>query len=109
MGARVKPGHDDGKAVRPGGALRNAMLFRFRESDRGAIRPNANRFGLFRPFPRTKKLTKHRVTKAGVILAGPLRKYRPISATAVARGMYAAAQTNKAGTFIYNSDQINSH
>jgi len=54
--------------------------------------------------------------KAAVVLSrififlfvGPLRKYRPISASAVARGMYTAAQTNKKGTFIYNSDQIDS-
>lgn len=43
------------------------------------------------------------------LFVGPLRKYRPISATAVARGMYAAAQKNKTGSFIYNSDQINDH
>lgn len=40
------------------------------------------------------------------IFVGPLRRYRPISAKAVAQGMYAAAQGDGRGVFIYNSDKI---
>ncbi len=43
---------------------------------------------------------------AAPLLAGHLRKYRPIEARAVARRMVAAAQKNVAGTFVYHYDEI---
>jgi len=37
---------------------------------------------------------------------GPLRKYRPIDAKVVAKGMYRAAQKERDGHYIYMSDEI---
>jgi uncharacterized protein YbjT (DUF2867 family) len=55
-----------------------------------------------------------RVEKAGiaamkaisVLMAGPLRKYRPIEAKTVARAMVLAAREMKTGIRVYESDQI---
>ncbi|MDD4753425.1 MAG: hypothetical protein PHT78_09305 [Desulfitobacteriaceae bacterium] len=76
----------------------------------------ADELHIFRPSLLTGARKEFRGgEKAAIVLSrififlfvGPLRRYRPISANAVARGMYTVAQTNKTGTFIYNSDQIN--
>lgn len=40
------------------------------------------------------------------IFSGPLKKYRPIKAEAIARAMIKAAKSDKAGTTIYPSDQM---
>lgn len=40
------------------------------------------------------------------LMIGPLRKYRGIEASDVARAMYRIAQTSKSGTHIYMSDQL---
>ncbi|MDD4803331.1 MAG: oxidoreductase [Syntrophomonas sp.] len=70
---------------------------------------------IFRPSLLTGARKEFRLgEKAAIVLTrsfifmftGPLRKYRPISAETVAKSMYAAAQTNKKGVFIYNSNQI---
>ena len=42
----------------------------------------------------------------GWMLAGGLRRYRPIEAEAVARAMPAAAAQNRSGRFIYHYDEI---
>ena len=41
------------------------------------------------------------------LLIGGLRRYRPISAQTVGRGMVAAAKANRQGTFIWQFDEIN--
>lgn len=40
------------------------------------------------------------------IMSGPLRRYRPIHASIVARGMWAAARSNSYGSHIYSSHEI---
>jgi uncharacterized protein YbjT (DUF2867 family) len=45
---------------------------------------------------------------ASVLLAGPLRKYKPIEAETVARAMILAAGKMQTGISIYESDEIQS-
>ncbi len=40
------------------------------------------------------------------LFSGPLRKYRPIEAAAVARAMCLTAQDDRSGVHVYESDEI---
>jgi hypothetical protein len=45
-------------------------------------------------------------TRIAPLLVGPLRRYRPIAAEAVARAMRAAARSGSRGTVIHESDRL---
>lgn len=53
-----------------------------------------------------EKIAQPVMAAASLLLLGPLRKYRPIAAAAVAAAMVKVAAMNLAGVHIYESDRI---
>lgn len=57
---------------------------------------------------RGEKIGGYAMKGISVLMAGPLRKYRPIEAAVVAQAMILAAQSNCSGVNVYESDRIQS-
>jgi len=81
----------------------------------GCIRALSLQLHIMRPsFLMGDRAEIRRVEKLGIVAAralqfamlGPLRKYRPIEASTVARAMVAAAMSPGAGNHVYHYDQI---
>ncbi len=57
---------------------------------------------------RGEQIGSYALKAVSTVMAGPLRKYRPIEARVVANAMIVAAQSNRSGLNIYESDRIQS-
>ena len=53
-----------------------------------------------------EKIGEMAMRPLSLLLIGPLRKYRPIAASAVAAALVSVAKMNQAGVHIYESDEI---
>lgn len=114
----VKNGADHLLVVTALGANPNSKIFYNRvkgETEEALSKLSCEAMHFFRPsLLLGDRKGSRRVEKAGiaamrafsVMMAGPLKKYRPIEARVVARAMVLAARSNQAGVIVHESDQI---